>query len=172
MVETDNLECDCCVSGKNVDICPLDNCSYPLCKNCKKIVFKDTKKCPSCRREVEENIKIEILDENIDNLHRPIFNSCYCIIFFRKKLINYIKYILKIFLYFIIILLILFILTLIGRVTTTVLGLYINDFWLESYGVLSFLYYLLYSFLGILILCFFVCLAYSCLCVHSEDDSY
>ena len=169
MVETDNLECDCCVSSENVDICPLDNCSYPLCKDCKKIVFKESKKCPSCRREVEENIKIEILDDKTNNLNRPIFNSCYCIIFFRKELINYI---LKKFLYIIITLLILFLLSLIGRLTTIFLGLYINDFWLESYGSLSFFYYLLYSFFGILIFSFFICTAYSCLCFHSEDDSY
>jgi len=50
-------ECHCCTSDKEVEICTLENCNYPLCKNCKKKAYKIDNRCPGCRRHIVINIK-------------------------------------------------------------------------------------------------------------------
>ena len=66
------LECHCCTGNKEVEICPLENCNYPLCKNCKKkwLASNIDDRCPGCRRDIQIKIKPEkhiVYDDTTDS---------------------------------------------------------------------------------------------------------
>jgi len=174
------MECNCCLGNKNLHICPLENCSYTLCIECKNKI--DNAICPLCRRSTIENISIDISDNSsIDydgNISLEEDNRNYFLIsMIKDKMIIYFSKLYDffiIFLYFfvnlVIFLLIFTIIILIGRYVSFVLEIDRQDFWFKSKEPYSFWFMILFGLLGFLILFCSIVVLISCCCNNSDDE--
>lgn len=175
----DNKECNCCLGNKNLQICPLENCSYTLCIECKNKI--NNKICPLCRRSTVDNISIYFTDNSSIDPEEEISieennNNFFLIIYLKNKMVKYLSKFYNffiIFLYFFVKLLIFsFIFTiiiLIGRYISFVLEIDRQDFWFKSKEPYSFWFMILFGLLGFLILLCLIGLLISC-CRNNSDD--
>jgi hypothetical protein len=176
----DNNECNCCLGNKNLHICPLENCSYTLCIECKNKI--NNKICPLCRRSTIENISIDIEDnisiDSDENISLEEDNRNYFLISMIKDrmIISFYKFydffiiFLNLFVKLLIFSFIFTIIILIGRYISFVLEIDRQDFWFKSKEPYSFLFFILFGLLGFLILFCSIGLLISCCCNNSEED--
>jgi len=183
------LECDCCTGNKEVELCPLENCNYPLCKNCKKkwLASKTDDRCPGCRRDIAIKIKPEkhivyydddddvvsedYDDDDFDELKCPcstckIENNCNTIASVINNIFNFILSVA----FLTAIILGIIVLSMFGRLVYMMLFPYpYMGFWCEI-SPLPVLFYLATSIVGLMIgfcgICILTCILQSC---KSED---
>lgn len=169
MINKENLICHCCTTDKNIKLCELDNCNYPMCSNCRFKVFENNNLCPKCRRDITINQEIIVDDNIILDEGENLFFSCnllfcnldinqrnnrICTVIIKFKdyfiyLINLAKYPVYIILYLIVSTLLIFT----GRFVTVVLKIGPESYWCNN----IFLFISL-GLLGIFI--FFICILF------------
>ena len=179
-----NIRCNCCLEKEDIEICPLDNCDYPICIKCKKKIFKEQNKCPKCRRVISKKIIkktfYEDTDDSFDSWDNYQFDdddddddddysNCtqsFCKLIY--KIFSNFCCFLKVLSIFIAFFVCTFICLLIGRLVTTVFRLGPLDFFCLSTGVYALSQFLLYSFIGILIITGVLCMC-SCFFLSSDE---